>query len=247
MSSTTIAAQHEPADLPAETDWIARVRRSDRGFLRGLADPELGALLHTARAIMVREERLLWAQGGADGLFAWVVEGRLRIERDGAVIDIMQPGDVLGLSSIHDRPHTAAVRAIEDTWLVVWDGSAMRAALEAHPRALIQALGSVTELVHSLNAELVMLRSRAVATQLVAWHLLRMERTGRSAIDLTHAQLAQRIGIAPRVLHEALGALATARVIRLEPIRGREEESITVEDAARLHSVAIGRETIAIP
>lgn len=247
MSSTSIVPPHEPAQLPAEADWIAHVRSEDRGFLRGLPDPALGALLQTARAIEVPRDRLLWAQGSTDRLVAWVAAGRLRIERDGAVIDVAQPGDVVGLSSLHDRPHSAAVRAIEDARLVVWAGASVRDALEASPCAAVQALGAVTERLRALEAELVLLRARAVATQRVAWHLLRMDRTGRPAIDLTHAELAQRIGIAPRVLHEALGALATARLIRLEPIRGGDEETISLEDTARLHAVAIGRETIAIP
>lgn len=241
-----IEGQYEAAELPEASDWIARVRRFDRGFLRGLPDAQLELLLGSARAIVVPEEGLLWSQGSGDGLFAWIVEGRMRVERDSAVIEIMQVGDVLGLSSIHERPHTAAVRAIERAHLIVWDGVTIRGALESSPRALIQALGSVTELVGSLNAELVLLRKRAHATQLVAWHLVRMDRLGRSTIDLTHAQLASRIGIAPRVLHEALGALARARVIRLEPIPGRDDESIAIDDPERARGVSMGRETVPI-
>jgi CRP-like cAMP-binding protein len=232
--------QHDDWSPPAAATWIAEVAAKDRGFFRGLPEEPLRTLHATARGIAVPEGRLLWEQGSHDGLFCWIASGRVRVERDDAVIAIMEAGDVLGLSSIHGRPHTARVRAIDDATLLVWQGTTVRDTLEASPRALIAALGTVTELVGSLNAELVLLRSRARATQLVAWHLLRMERSARAGLDLTREQLASRIGIAPRALHEALGALAREGIVRLEPLPSHEEEAIVLADPDRARAVVAG-------
>lgn len=231
---------HEDWSAYDASAWIAEVAAKDRGFFRGLPEAPLRALHACARGVAIGSGRLLWDQGSHDGLFAWVASGRLRVERDDAVIAIMEAGDVLGLSSIHERPHTARVRAIDDARLLLWDATVVRDTLEASPRALVAALGAVTELVGTLNAELVLLRSRARATQLVAWHLLRMERSAHAGIDLTREQLASRIGIAPRALHEALGALAREGIVRLEPLPGHEEESIVLVDAERARAVVAG-------
>jgi CRP-like cAMP-binding protein len=236
--------KREPEPLPEVGAWVARVRADDRGFFRGMPEASLALLWKSARAVDLDAGQALWEQGQDDGLFAWVWSGRLRAERDDEVIALVQTGDVLGLSSIHERPHTARVRASEPSRLVVWEARKVRGALESNPRALIAALGAVTELVGQLSSELVLLRTRARATQLVAWHVLRMARLGRTSVSLTRDELAARIGIPPRVLFDALGALARARIVRLEPIAGTEEESIYVEDPAGAQAVSEGRRSV---
>jgi CRP-like cAMP-binding protein len=228
--------------LPEPDEWLACVRRQDRGFFRGLPNDELAALRAHARGMQLGKGDVLWERDATDGWFVWIWSGRVVVRRDEEVIDFMHEGDILGLSSIHDRPHTATVEAVVDSELVVWDGHEVRGVLESNPRALIAALGSVSELVGQLNTELLLMRGNARATQLVAWHVVRLARVTRlSRIDLPRAQLAARVGIAPRALYDALTALARERIIRLETPPGLDEGPIVLLDVERATAVYDGR------
>jgi CRP-like cAMP-binding protein len=87
------------------------------GFLSGLSDDDLAALLASARRVEFRKGEVLLAQGVSNDRLRIVAEGRLharrRTEGEEALLGRIEPGDFFGEMSLFDpAPTSAEVAAV---------------------------------------------------------------------------------------------------------------------------------------
>lgn len=110
----------------------------------GLADDQLGLLAEAAAFVDVPPGRPIARQGEiGSGLFV-VLEGRVRVVRDGETIAHLGPGECFGELSVLDRePRVASVVAEEPTHclaIAAWDVEQLLLTHPAVTLALLRAL-----------------------------------------------------------------------------------------------------------
>ena len=120
-----------------------------------LASGWFGAGLPDAARAQLAElaEMTSFAAGGPVGSLGTVVDGRLAIRlkvpgRDVVTVLTVEPGDLIGWSALVP-PHraTSTIVALEPTTIVAFDGSRLRAALDADPRLAAAVLPRVLDAV----------------------------------------------------------------------------------------------------
>lgn len=101
----------------------------------GLSRGNLGSIARAADEVQVDAGRLLARQGGLGQEFALILDGRVRVERNGQTIARLGSGDFFGeLSLIDGRPRVASVIAETPTSLLVVHRRSFGALLEDIPR-----------------------------------------------------------------------------------------------------------------
>ena len=109
-------------------DWL----RSIPGFER-LGRNEIRELATAADHAVAPAGRVMVTQGGLGVECFVVAEGELEVRRDGAVINRIGPGSVVGEISILDNAvRNADVVALTDIEVAVFDPRSFRGALEAN-------------------------------------------------------------------------------------------------------------------
>ncbi len=118
----------------------------------------MSAILEALRGQPVRpvaEGEALLTQGGAGRVLFVLVEGAVEVAKDGVVVArCADAGAVFGdLSVLLDIPHTATVRAIRPSRIIVVEEP--RAFLESHPAACLQLCELLARRLDGVNKYLV--------------------------------------------------------------------------------------------
>ncbi len=112
----------------------------DLPFTRGLAPEQLELVADLATRAEWAAGETVFREGDRDPVLYVVETGRIAIEvsvpgRGRVTILTLGPGEVFGWSSLfHDRPKTAAARAIEPTRAIALDAARLGALCDADPR-----------------------------------------------------------------------------------------------------------------
>jgi CRP-like cAMP-binding protein len=122
-------------------------------FGAGLSDATRARLAALADLASIPAGTVVLREGAAVDSFGVVVDGRLSIRlavpgRGSATVLTIEPGDCIGWSALVP-PHraTSTVVAIEPTTVVLFDGPALRAALDADPALAAAVLWRVLDAV----------------------------------------------------------------------------------------------------
>ena len=122
-------------------------------FGAGLPEPARARLADLAELTSHPAGSVILREGGPVDALGIVVEGRLAIRlnvpgRGAVTILTVEPGDLIGWSALVP-PHrsTSTVVALEPATLVSFDGSYLRAALDANPELAAVVLNRVLEAV----------------------------------------------------------------------------------------------------
>jgi CRP/FNR family cyclic AMP-dependent transcriptional regulator len=110
-------------DLLRRVPLFARLRDSDLGEVERLTDE-----------VDVPADTALTREGRIGHEFFVILSGRVRVERDGKIINSLGPGDFLGeISLIDGRPRSATVTTEEPTRLLVLAHREFRSLLDNYP------------------------------------------------------------------------------------------------------------------
>jgi CRP-like cAMP-binding protein len=100
-----------------------------------LSQRQLRRVAQHADEVTVPEGQVVTREGqrGNEGLIV-VVDGKLRVERNGKLLAMVGPGDVIGeMSLIDHQPHSATVAAAAASTLLVIDARSFRPLLDDLP------------------------------------------------------------------------------------------------------------------
>ena len=122
-------------------------------FGAGLPDAARAQLAELAEMTSFAAGSIVLQEGGPVVSLGAVVDGRLAIRlkvpgRDVVTVLTVEPGDLIGWSALVP-PHraTSTIVALEPTTVVAFDGSRLRAALDADPRLAAAVLPRVLDAV----------------------------------------------------------------------------------------------------
>jgi CRP/FNR family transcriptional regulator len=214
--------------------------------------PRIGQLPLAARRVLATKAvvrryatgEALWAAGDPVSSLAIVLEGRVRVVREGRgrqhVLHTEGPGGTLGEVPLFTRgPAPASAIAAAPTRCLLLTRDTIEAAIAAEPAVAWLLLGQLAERVRILVARVDRLALESATTRLASVVLAEVERSDRDVITLgmTQAALAAELGTVREVVVRALRALREAGIV--EPAgRGL----LRVSDRARLRVlVAAGR------
>lgn len=188
----------------------------------GLAPADRAALADAATCRDVARDGLLWAWGDPSNAIAVVLEGRLSVQRTSRggrtiVFRWLEPGDVVGLSTVAGEPHTADVVAVEDTIVGVIPGAQVERLLARDPALALRIIGHLGHLVGLLTDEKASSMEEPLEDRIVAWLSRAAPPSGE--IRVTHAELATHVGATRARVSGALESLERRGSVRLG--RGR--------------------------
>ena len=122
-------------------------------FGAGLPDATRARLAEIAELASIPAGAIVLREGAAVDSFGVVVDGRLAIRlavpgRAAMTVLTIEPGDCIGWSALVP-PHraTSTVTAIEPTTVVIFDGPALRAAMDADPALAAAVLWRILDAV----------------------------------------------------------------------------------------------------
>jgi len=113
---------------------------SDLAFTQGLDSGQLEQVAELAAPVEWTAGETVFREGDSDSVLYVVQAGRVAIEvavptRGRVTLLTLGPGELFGWSSLfHQRPQTAAARAIEPTRALALDASRLRELCDADPR-----------------------------------------------------------------------------------------------------------------
>ncbi|MDF1541771.1 MAG: cyclic nucleotide-binding domain-containing protein [Anaerosomatales bacterium] len=109
----------------------------------------------TSRALVNEFEtgQLIVSQGTPGTAFYLVLEGRVEVEKDGAHVGGLGPGEFFGEMALLDSaPRSATIRAAEPTRCMMLSSWDFRAALEQHPSVAVKLLEVLTQRLRAADA-----------------------------------------------------------------------------------------------
>lgn len=133
-------------------------------LFRYLSFKELIKVLNLTRMRHVKKGQVLLAEGHGGSEIFIVVSGRLRIEKGGIALGVIEAGGHVGEMSLIDRnPRSATVNAEEDARLLVLARSSFYALLRSEPALSVKLLWNLLQVIsarlRSANRELVEIRA----------------------------------------------------------------------------------------
>jgi CRP-like cAMP-binding protein len=118
----------------------------------GLGERELDRLGQLADEVDLPAGHVLMRQGDTGNQMFVLAEGRVRIERDGQVVDEVGPGAVLGeVAILSEGPRTATVTTTAASKLFVLGHREFHALLDAAPSVRASVLAGVAERLRNLE------------------------------------------------------------------------------------------------
>ncbi len=115
-------------------------------LLRGLERPEIDVILAAARLRRIRASLVITRQGDpADQLFLlWKGRARYFVDTPNSkklILRWVTPGHIFGPSAFASPPSTylASTEAVQDSIVLVWDGSTIRTLAQRFPQLMINA------------------------------------------------------------------------------------------------------------
>jgi CRP/FNR family transcriptional regulator len=216
--------------------------------------PLVGELPLAARRVLATKAvigtyaagQALWVAGEELNSLAIVLEGRVRVVREGRgrqhVLHSEGPGGTLGEVPVFTRgPAPATALAAEPTRCLLLSRDTIEAAIVAEPAVAWLLLGRLAGRVRTLVERVDRLALESATTRLAGVVLAELERSGSEVITLgmTQTQLAAELGTVREVVVRALRALRNAGLI--EPAgRGR----LRVVDRVQLRLLVVTRRGI---
>jgi CRP/FNR family transcriptional regulator, cyclic AMP receptor protein len=120
----------------------------------GCASRDLEEIGKLADEVDVPAGQTLMTEGATAQEFFVVIDGSLRVERGGAEIAKLGPGDFVGeIGLVDGRPRTATVTAESASRLFVIGHREFHSLLEAHPGIQIEILQALAQRVRQLLPE----------------------------------------------------------------------------------------------
>lgn len=211
-------------------------------MFRQVARPNLAELARHARVQHVRRGATICRRGESLSCFFGVAYGlvklSLRAERgEEKVLRLVGPGETFGEALVfRERPNPLDASALADTMLVVFPSQAVVTLLEHDLNFARGLLGSLSERMHDLVAE-VESCTLLSARQRVANYLesLAAENpAGRARLPATKTVIAARLGVTKETFSRLLRELANQGLIEVE------RREILLRDRAGLAVVAQG-------
>lgn len=181
------------------------------------------------------------AHGDDDRDVFIVLDGRLRVilfgETRELILEDLAAGALVGeMSAIDDQPRSASVIALDAVEVARLSAANFLDLVHIHPsicdyvlRVLVQRVRSLDRRVHELASMTVSQRVRAELLRLVS-PIPGKPRQGELAGDLTHAELAARIGTHREAVTREIGSLIRSGYLR------KEEGRLVVSDVRTLSS-----------
>jgi CRP/FNR family cyclic AMP-dependent transcriptional regulator len=112
---------------------------------------ELGAI---ADEVEVRAGTALTHEGAREGFFFIVVEGTVRIERDGRVVNRIGPGEFFGEIALLDGgPRTATATAVTDSRLLSLEHQAFDDLMDSSPAIRTAVMEAVGQRLRAMDEE----------------------------------------------------------------------------------------------
>lgn len=209
--------------------------------LSALPEDELRELAAIARRRRYEPEQALFRFGDrSDALFV-LCSGHVRAtirSTDGRdlVLHVAGPGEAPGyLDLIDASPRTVDAEAQDEVEVLVLPAQDVRAALLAHPPALLQMSAELAGIVRALSETTADLVFLALPARIAKLLLARPATEGRVELGLTQGGLAAQLGVARQSLNRALGDLQRRGLIRVE----RSGTSIALLDPSELEKLAL--------
>jgi CRP/FNR family transcriptional regulator len=115
-------------------------------LFEGMTDHAVEAVADLVHDVEFAEGDALTREGQPGDTFYVVVEGRLRVSRDGTLLTEQGPGDFLGeISLIDGRPRTATAIALSPVKTLALERPAFAALMEGHPAVRHSILMALTD------------------------------------------------------------------------------------------------------
>lgn len=180
------------------------------GPLARLDEATLESLVKSAQPLSYKHGERVWSRGD-EGTVAWVVEGALDVVHHGTVVDTLGPGQLLGLSALWGKPHSAEVRARrtereQAPEILLWDVTKQDVArMFCAPEVLSLLLQDAFRLIHHLNDLQVLYRRKRGAAAHIATHLRRLASFRKSGeVEIGQKELGMLAGYDERTIRMAL-------------------------------------------
>ena len=123
-------------------------------LLAGLSQRDLEEVGRLADEVDVKAGKVLMREGEAGGEFFVVIDGGIRIERDGKVISTVGPGEYLGeIALVVERPRTATATVETDSSLLVLNHREFHSLMERFPSIRMSVLESIALRLRDLEPD----------------------------------------------------------------------------------------------
>jgi CRP/FNR family cyclic AMP-dependent transcriptional regulator len=117
---------------------------------------EVATLAKLLEEVDVPAGRVIIRQGRRGSEFFIILDGRVRIERDGNELSELGPGDFLGeIALVDGRPRTASAITEEPSRLFVLTSQSFNSMLRLHPAVESKVLRALAQRVRKLDPETV--------------------------------------------------------------------------------------------
>lgn len=215
-------------------------------LLAALPEPALLELARTARRRRYAAEQALFRVGDASDLVFVLHSGHVRASirsSDGRdlILHVAGPGETPGYPDLIDEARRSVDAIAQDeVEVVALPARAARAALLAHPPALMRLAAELTGIIRKLGETTADLVFRDLRARLAKFLLSRPATTGRVELGLSQGELAAQLGVARQSLNRALGELSQAGLIRVR----RSGTSIELLDRTELERLASGTHSL---
>jgi len=115
---------------------------------------EVATLAKLLEEVDVPAGRVIIRQGRRGSEFFIILDGRVRIERDGNVLSELGPGDFLGeIALVDGRPRTASAITEEPSRVFVLTSQAFNSMLRLHPAVESKVLRALAQRVRNLDPQ----------------------------------------------------------------------------------------------
>jgi CRP/FNR family transcriptional regulator, cyclic AMP receptor protein len=115
---------------------------------------EVATLAKLLEEVDVPAGRVIIRQGRRGSEFFIILDGRVRIERDGNVLSELGPGDFLGeIALVDGRPRTASAITEEPSRLFVLTSQSFNSMLRLHPAVESKVLRALAQRVRKLDPQ----------------------------------------------------------------------------------------------
>lgn len=123
-------------------------------FLAGLSRKDLEEVGRLADEIDVKAGQVLLRQGSVGREFFVILEGSIRLDRDGKTIRTLGAGDFLGdIALVTERPRTATATAETDSRLLVLGHREFHSLMDQFPSIRMSVLESIAVRLRSLEPD----------------------------------------------------------------------------------------------
>jgi CRP-like cAMP-binding protein len=163
--------------------------------------------------------------------------GRIQLTRtikhEEKIVAVLMPGEFFGeMSIVNNRPRSATATVIEDAKMLVIDSRTFEAMIRGNAEIAVRLIKKLTNRLEQANQQIEILLLRDSSHRIV--HALRRlaETVGHPEaagirIDISEAELADRVGMTDAEVAEVIAQLAEARLVT--PVANAERGFVVAE------------------